>query len=82
MFSVYILQSQKNGRYYIGSTKDVTQRLTQHNVGMTKATKGLRPWQLVYTQAYETLAQARKREAQIKSWKNRSYLQKALGLTE
>lgn len=80
MFFVYVLQSQKNGRYYIGSTKNVEQRLIQHNAGMTQATQSLRPWKLVHTQSYETLALARRREKQLKSWKNGAYLQQALGL--
>ncbi|MCZ6614223.1 MAG: GIY-YIG nuclease family protein [Chloroflexi bacterium] len=80
MFFVYILQSESSGRYYIGSTKDTAQRLTQHNAGMMKSTRSFRPWRLVYTETYETLPQARNREAQIKSWKNRSYMETVLGL--
>ena len=34
MFHIYILQSQQSGRYYIGCTKNVAQRLTQHNGGL------------------------------------------------
>ncbi|MDP2918981.1 MAG: GIY-YIG nuclease family protein, partial [Dehalococcoidia bacterium] len=35
MFYVYILQSEKSGRYYIGSTGDIPTRLAQHNAGAT-----------------------------------------------
>jgi putative endonuclease len=80
-FFVYVLQSEETGRYYIGCSKDVACRLAQHNVGMSKATRELRPWQLVHTEAYQTLAEARRREAQIKSWKNPEYMRRALGLT-
>ena len=82
MFFVYILRSQKNGRYYIGSAKDLNQRLEQHNSGATKSTRNSRPWQLVHTEGYETLIKARNRESQIKSWKNRAYMADMLGLTE
>ena len=80
MFFVYVLHSKKRDRYYIDSTKDIAQRLAQHNAGMTKTTRTLRPWRLVYTEVFETLPEARAREAQIKAWKNRSYMEKVLGL--
>ena len=80
LFFVYVLRSEKRDRYYIGSTQDVAQRLAQHNAGMMKGTRGLRPWRLVHAEAWETRAQARQREGQIKSWKNRAYLEKTLGL--
>lgn len=31
VYYVYILQSEKDGSYYIGSTQDVTERLHRHN---------------------------------------------------
>ena len=80
MFFIYVLQSERSGRYYIGSTSNVANRVEQHNSGMTRATRNLRPWHLVHTESYETLAQARKRESQIKSWKNRDYMRNQLGL--
>ena len=81
VFTVYILQSQKNGRYYIGCTKDVAQRLQQHNLGMTNSTRNLRPWRLVYCENFDSRAEASKREALLKSWKNPKYLEQALGLS-
>ncbi|MCH9037051.1 MAG: GIY-YIG nuclease family protein [Chloroflexi bacterium] len=80
MFFVYILQSEEACRYYIGSTKNIQQRLFQHNAGMMKSTRGLRPWRLVHSETFDTLAQARGREAQIKAWKNPRYMERALGL--
>ncbi len=80
LFFVYILQSKETYRYYIGSTKDIQRRLFQHNAGMMKSTRGLRPWRLVHSETFDTLAQARRRETQIKAWKNPRYMEKALGL--
>lgn len=80
MFFIYILQSELTGQYYIGSTKDVSLRLAQHNAGMTRSTKRYRPWKLVHTEVYNTLSEARQRELRIKAWKNRDYMAKALGL--
>ena len=80
MSFLYILESEKSSRYYIGVTNDVQKRLAQHNAGMSKSTRAWRPWRLVHTERYETLGEARRREAQIKSWKNRNYMEQVLGL--
>ncbi len=58
MFFVYVLHSDAAGRYYIGSTRDVAQRLAQHNNGMMKATRPHRPWRIVHTESFESLAEA------------------------
>lgn len=51
---MHILQSCTTGKFYIGST----------------STKGRGPWKLVRLEDYETLAEARRRERQLKSWKS------------
>ncbi len=66
MYFVYILQSQKNKRFYIGSSTNVDKRLTQHNDGGTKSTKPYRPWKIIYTEHFETKPEAEKREWHLK----------------
>jgi len=39
MFYCYVLRSQKTGRRYIGSCKNLTERIRRHNAGDSKATK-------------------------------------------
>ena len=80
MFYMYILQSEKNGYFYIGSTKEISVRLSQHNSGMTISTRNRRPWKLIYSETFDTLSEARKREQQIKSWKSPTYMIKMLGI--
>jgi len=75
----YILQSLKNSRFYYGSTTDLERRLAEHNRGKTKATRYLRPWKLIYYEQFPNLTQARKREREVKSWKNK---QKVLALID
>ena len=70
MYYVYILKSLKNKRYYIGHTGDLQRRLTEHNSGKTKSTKGYVPWIIVYTEIYKTKSEAYKREKEIKSYKS------------
>ena len=70
MYLVYILQSEPNGKFYIGSTGNLAERLKRHNGGRSKATKFGIPWKLVYTENFESRSEAIKREMEIKSWKS------------
>ena len=54
MYYTYIIQSQKNGRFYIGSCHDIDVRIERHNAGATPSTKSGRPWKLVYSESYGT----------------------------
>ena len=54
MFHVYVLQSLSTGRHYVGYTSDLTQRLGQHNNGITKSTKNRGPWTLIYQEGFPT----------------------------
>ena len=66
---VYILKSEKDGRFYIGETSDVPARLKFHNEGKQRSTKSRIPFNLVIYEEFETRSDALKREKQIKSWK-------------
>ena len=70
MFSVYVLQSQATQRFYIGCAEDPLSRLVEHNRGQTQSTRNRGPWELVYTEEYSTLGEARRRERKLKSWKS------------
>lgn len=69
MYTVYIVQSQKDGKFYIGYTSDLEVRLSQHNSGQTKSLRGRLPVKIVYTEVYESQTLALQRERQIKSYK-------------
>ena len=75
MYFVYILRSLTSGRYYIGHTQNVEQRLQYHNAGYSKALKNRGPWELLYTESFASRGQAMKRERQIKSWKDRKLIE-------
>ena len=66
---VYILQSLKDHRYYIGETSDVEARLLFHNSGKQRSTRKRIPFRLVLVEEYPDRTTALKREKQIKSWK-------------
>ena len=75
MFWIYILRSSRDGTYYIGHTKDIYQRVVRHNLGHLLATKGKRPWELVYKEEYPTRSEAQKREYYLKSKKSKQYIE-------
>jgi len=46
-FYVYILQSvQMPGRFYVGMTEDLKQRLKTHNAGAVPHTAKFKPWRI------------------------------------
>ncbi len=69
MHFVYILRSDVNGKYYIGSTEDLNKRLNYHNSGKVKSTKAFKPWKIIYKETFKNKIDALKRERQIKSYK-------------
>ena len=75
MFYTYILQFEKSGRYYIGHTSDLEERLSYHNNGRVKATWNKGPWEIVYIEKYETKNQANQREFEIKKKKSRKHIE-------
>lgn len=74
-YYTYIIQSQKNGKYYIGSSENPEVRLQQHNWSRTPSTKSGMPWKLVYIEEYMTRSEAVKREYAIKKKKSRKYIE-------
>jgi len=76
--SVYVLQSKKNGSYYVGSAVDPQTRLADHNLGKTTYTSRNRPFELVFQQKFESVSKARTIEQRIKSWKRRDFIEKII----
>ncbi len=70
---VYILQNEK-GKYYIGSTIDLKNRMKHHAGGYTPSTKRLGKLELVFYQKYENLKEARMVEFKLKKLKRHDYI--------
>ena len=76
MFTVYVLYSHMHGKSYVGFTSDLPGRLLSHNeLGHKGWTLKYRPWELVFTEEYETKAEAMKREKWLKSGVGREFVQ-------
>ncbi len=69
-YFVYFLRNTSN-KLYIGQTNNLNRReLEQYklNTRTAKFVKDNREFQLVYTEEYETRAEAMRRERQLKGW--------------
>lgn len=74
---LYILQGE-NGRRYIGSTSDLARREEQHHQGQTWTTQRLKNFNLVFSQEYPTLKEARRVESKLKKLKRKDYITKII----
>ncbi len=81
MYYVYILQSIKTGKLYIGHTDDLTRRLEEHNTGREgKYTRQNGPWGLVYNESYPDKSSAVQREIYLKSTRGSQEKKKLAGI--
>jgi putative endonuclease len=78
MYSVYVLKSLKDGRTYVGCTKDLENRVKEHNAGEVKSTKTRVPFVLWYKEEYADKYEAFNREQHFKTSWGRRQLRKIL----
>ena len=79
MFYAYVIKSLGFDFYYKGHCEHLENRLYEHNIGMTESNKKYRPFVIVYSEGFETRAEAIKREKYFKSAAGRRFLKKILG---
>jgi len=75
---VYLLKSQLFAKTYVGSTFDLENRLREHNLGKSTFTSRYKPWTIVYSEKFDTIGEARKREKYLKSCAGRKFLKKLI----
>ena len=71
---IYILQSEKDDTFYIGSSADPELRLEKHNSPHKGYTARKQPWKLVYTEEFESKTEALKSENYLKKQKNKEFI--------
>ena len=67
-YFVYVIGSLKNSKpkTYVGSTKDLNERLKKHNSGKgAKSTRG-RKWKIIYHEIFNSKKKALRREYYLK----------------
>ncbi|PIR83828.1 excinuclease ABC subunit C [Candidatus Kaiserbacteria bacterium CG10_big_fil_rev_8_21_14_0_10_51_14] len=78
MYFVYILQSKKDKGFYVGSTENVKQRLSEHNSGKAKYSNSKRPYVLKWFCAFPTKQQALRFEKYLKQGSGFAFSRKHL----
>jgi putative endonuclease len=74
----YVLLSDRDGEFYIGSTGDLRERLQQHNRGQVRSTAYRRPLRLIYYEGCLCADDARRRERYLKTGRGGGYLKQRL----
>lgn len=66
MHYVYVLLCSDD-KFYIGRSSDLRRRLREHQNGEVKSTKGRRPLKLIFYEAFQSPADASRRERYFKT---------------
>ena len=74
----YVLKCVDSDELYIGSTEDLERRIKQHKNGLGGFTTAKKRIDLIYFEACRSIAEARKREKQLKTGFGRAYLNRRL----
>ena len=76
MYYIYILKSKIDNKLYTGFSKDLKNRIKDHNKGNVDSTKNRRPLELIYYEAYKDKKNAILREKFLKTTKGKLQLKK------
>ena len=79
MYYVYLIRSIKDPENtYIGHTKNIANRLSEHNMGKSAHTSKHKPWKLISCIAVESKEQSIALERYLKSGAGRNFAKKYL----
>ena len=70
MYFVYILQSLRTHRFYVGQCDHLIERFYEHQRGANLATRNRGPWWMPYFEIHPSRSATLQRERQIKSAKS------------
>ncbi len=82
MWTVYALYNSEEDKIYIGETKNLDQRLLEHNRKRGKhfTAKYNGKWVLIYKEQVENRSRALIREKQLKSYRGREFIKQYIPL--
>jgi putative endonuclease len=78
MYYTYVLRSEKDGKMYLGYTKNLQLRFKLHCDGKVESTKNRRPLVLVYYEACLSQQDATHREGYFKTYRGKMFLRNRL----
>ena len=73
IYYVYILINEKRN-VYIGHTENLARRLFEHNNNHSNYTRNKGVWKVLYTETFQTRAEAIKKEKQLKTSRGRNWI--------
>jgi putative endonuclease len=77
-YYLYILQSIKFEKYYIGISQNPQKRLQYHNSFEKGFTSRYRPWKIVFIQLFNSKEVALKTEKRLKNWKSKLMIERVI----
>ena len=80
MFYTYVLQSQDDGNFYVGYTKNLKLRFEQHQKRLVESTRDGQPVVLIYYEACLSQDDAIRREKYLKTYHGRMFLKNGSNL--
>ena len=80
-YYLYIIQSEKDDSFYIGTTQNLKERVLRHNQGRSKYTRTKRPWKLVFNEEHPDRSSAMKKEYAIKRQKRKDFIESLVQLS-
>ncbi|MFA6521988.1 MAG: GIY-YIG nuclease family protein [Patescibacteria group bacterium] len=79
MYTVYIIQSEIDHRYYYGfSGRSILDRLREHNEGKSCYTSQYRPWKLIWHASFSSKTKAKDFERYLKTPSGYAFSRKRL----
>ena len=78
MYYVYVLLSEKDGKFYTGLTNNMKRRFQEHQSGNVRSTWNRRPLKLIYYEACLNEGDAEQREIYLKSGMGKKYIRNRL----
>ncbi|MFQ5724070.1 MAG: GIY-YIG nuclease family protein [Terriglobia bacterium] len=81
MYYVYLIISERDGRFYTGCTNNLTARISDHNQGKVRSTTARKPFRLIYYEACVSKQDAFRREKYLKTGRGKRYLRNRLRTT-
>lgn len=73
-FYVYVLESLKDNKRYIGYTNNLKKRIEEHNKGLSFSTMFRLPFKLIYFEGCLNQDDAKRREDYLKTTQGRRFL--------
>jgi putative endonuclease len=77
-YYVYVLQSEKDRKFYIGCASNIKKRLEEHNSGKVSTTRNRRPLKLIYWEGCLNQQDAASRERYLKTTWGKRYIKSRL----